>query len=292
MSPLRVALSIRVLAVAGCVAVVGAGALAVRALIPEADRVTRAIALANREAKRDQPLQLQLAVRIAGGPVVAQGELETQPNGLARLELRGAEGLRERHLLHSAGHYAARNGQRLEEPRALLPPLFLLQMDSLQSVESSLEGFGINPRLVGLVRCGSENCYVLGDPTRVAPPPEPEEEPTDESAGQATGEPPLGEAKEAAKAPPASTPLHGNAEVFGSFWVEKESFEPRRLRSPGGTRIEFGAVATFGSVRLPTWFEIWQPQHDSIRFEIQGVSASRLSPGAFSTDWVMESPLP
>ena len=80
---------------------------AAAAHIPEADRVVDAIARANRAANRNQPLRVDLLVRIAEGPVIAQGELETRPSGVARLELRGAAGLRERHLLDSKGRSAA-----------------------------------------------------------------------------------------------------------------------------------------------------------------------------------------
>ena len=53
--------------------------LAAGAFIPEADRIARAIARANIDANRDQPLRFEVILRIAGGPVVAQGELETHP---------------------------------------------------------------------------------------------------------------------------------------------------------------------------------------------------------------------
>lgn len=259
------------LVVAGCVVTLLVPAPPVHAFVPEPERIGIAFARANIKAQRDQPLQLQLVIRIAGGPVVAQGELETQPSGLARLELRGAEGLVERHLLHSAGHVAARNGKRLPDPRAMLPPFFLLQTGSLRSVQASLRDFGIDPLLVGLAPCGSENCYVLGDAARVAP-----------SLDTAV----------APEGPGSSAVSRGRPENFGSLWVEKESFEIRRMRSPAGTRVEFGAPASFGKITLPAWFEVREPERDPIRFEIQGVSTSPLSPVEFRAEWVTESPLP
>lgn len=261
MSDVRTTTPVHRLAAAVCVAGLLVPALAARAFVPNPNRVAIAIARANIKADRDQSLRFQVAVRIGDGPVVAQGELETQPSGLARLELRGAKGLRERHLLHSGGHTAGRNGERLDEPRAMLPPIFLLQADSMRSVMSSLESFGIDPMLVGLAPCGEENCYVIGDPTRVAA--------------------------------PASAQLEtGPSGAFGSFWVEKESFEARRMRSSGGTRVEFGRGADFGKIRAPAWFEVREPGRDPVRFEIQGVSASRLSPAEFSVEWVLESQAP
>ena len=203
--------------------------------------------------------------------MVAQGELETQPSGLARLELRAAGGLLERHLLHSRGHAAARNGEPLDEPRAMLPPVFLLQAGSLQAFQSLLQRFGIDPLLVGLAPCGPENCYVLGDPNRVPPVPE-ESVPLEE-------------------APPAALSERAPGS-FGSLWVEKENFQVRRMRSPGGTRVEFGPEASFGKIAVPAWFEVREAERDPVRFEIQGVSKSRLSPADFTVEWVNDSRVP
>ena len=250
--------------------------LVARAFVPESERVAKAIARANVEARRNQPLQLQLAVRVGDGPIVAQGELDTQPSGVARLELRGAEGLRERHLLHDRGYVATRNGQRLDDPRAMLPPLFFLQAGSRGSLQPSLRAFGVDPAWVGLAPCGPENCYVLGDPTRVPPPPVDTEE----------GAAPEGFVQEE---PPVPLP---RPDRFGSFWVEKESFQPRRMRSPGDTRVEFGPEAGFGKISVPAWFEVREPGRDPVRFEIQAVSKSPLSPEAFGVDWVNEAPQP
>ena len=271
MSLARAATSIRSLVIGGAVFGLLVPVLTVRAFVPEPERVGIAIARANIKAHRNQPLQLQLAIRVGGGPVVAQGELETQPSGLARLELRGAGGLRERHLLHSRGHAAARNGQPLDEPRAMLPPFFLLQTGSLRGLQSSLQGFGIDPLLVGLAPCGPENCYVLGDPNRVPPM--------------------LEEAVVSEAAPPAARSKRGLGS-FGSLWVEKENFQVRRMRSPGGTKVEFGAEADFGKIAVPAWFEVREPGRDPVRFEIQAVSKSRRSPAEFTVEWVNDSRLP
>ena len=234
--------------------------------IPEPERIARAIARANIDAKRDQPLRFDVVLRIDGGPVVAQGELETHPQGYARLELRGADGLRERHLLTRAGRQATRNGARLDEPRAFLPPLFLLQGDSVSQVRTSLAAFGIDAWLIGLAPCGDENCYVVGDPSRV-PPPFPAPEGGSESAA------------------PRIAPT-----AAGSLWLEKEGFDPRRLVSPGGSRVDLGPGVVFESIRVPAWFEIQEPGRPPARFEVQGVSQSRLSPEAYDRAWVMGTP--
>lgn len=240
--------------------------LAAGGFIPEPERIARAMARANVNAKRDQPLRFDVVLRIDGGPVVAQGELETHPQGYARLEIRGADGLRERHLLTRSGRSATRNGARLDDPRAFLPPLFLLQGDSVSQVRTSLASFGIDAWLVGLAPCGDEDCYVVGDASRVPPP-----------------FPALKRDSEEVPPPPARAPS-------GSLWLEKEGFDPRRLLSPGGSRVELGPGVVFGSIRVPAWFEIREPGRPPARFEIQGVSQSRLSPEAYDRAWMMEAP--
>ena len=251
--------------------------LAAGAFIPEADRIARAIARANIDANRDQPLRFEVILRIAGGPVVAQGELETHPMGFARLEMRGANGLTERHLLSRAGYVAARNGEALPEPRAFVPPFFLLQADSVRSVFELLSAFGIDPRLVALAPCGEENCYVLGDAARVPPPWVPGSRPSD--------------SKDAVldSSPTPITADAGTAASSGALWVEKEGFDPRSLRSRGGTRVDLGPGVVFGSIRSPAWFEVQEEGRDTARFEIQGVSASSLAPTAFDRAWVLEA---
>jgi hypothetical protein len=267
---------------------------AAAARIPEADRVVDAIARANRAANRSQPLRVDLLVRIAEGPVIAQGELETRPSGVARLELRGAAGLRERHLLDSKGRSAARNGEPVEDPRAFLLPIFLLQAGSGEALQGLLAHFGIDPGLLGLGLCGDANCYVLGDPVRTPPPfvvpwvlpPAIEEEDSD-AAGDVPPEAAAEPASPAAPLPVVEAPEALPA-AFGSFWVETQRFEPRRLRSPAGTRVVFGATVAFGSQRFPAWFEIQEPGQGPVRFEVQGVQPSRLSPADFSQAWLRE----
>ena len=83
--------------------------LSASAFVPRADRVADAIARTNKADGRAQALRLELNLRIEDGEPVAKGELVTHPTGLARLELRGAGDLVERHVLQGSEHRASRN---------------------------------------------------------------------------------------------------------------------------------------------------------------------------------------
>ncbi|MEE3325776.1 MAG: hypothetical protein VX252_00405 [Myxococcota bacterium] len=145
-----------------------AGALAA---VPQRDRVESAIAKTNASAGRGQAMQIDLFVQIGDRPAVARGELLTDPSGLARLELRGAGDLVERHLLRNGRSQAARNGEAIAQPRPFLPPVFVLQASSGDGLRKALLGLQVDPGPLGLVECGEEDCLVLGDPDQDIPPP-------------------------------------------------------------------------------------------------------------------------
>ena len=113
-------------------------ALPVAAFVPKADRIAKATANANRAAARSQALQLDITLRVADREPIGSGKLVTHPTGLARLELRDAADRTERHLLLGTEHSASRNGRTLDRPRAFLPPLFFLQVDSPATLEQAL----------------------------------------------------------------------------------------------------------------------------------------------------------
>ena len=93
------------------------------AYVPRPNRVIDAVASANKDGRRVRALRYQVNLRIGDGPAVAAGELVSHPTGLARLELRAAGGLVERHILLGDQHSASRNARLLVRPRAFLPPL-------------------------------------------------------------------------------------------------------------------------------------------------------------------------
>ena len=135
--------------------------------VPQAERVSKAVAKANVASGRAQALRLELVMRIGDADPIATGELITHPTVLARLELQRPQGLVERHLLQGTEHSASRDGRTVERPHAFLPPLFFLQADSAVSLNAALTAFGIRANLIGLAASGESDCYVIGDPERV-----------------------------------------------------------------------------------------------------------------------------
>lgn len=152
-----------------------AGGLPAAGAVPSPDRIADAVAETNVSAKRGQPLRLEVHVQIGERPSVASGILLTDPAGFARLELRGADGLVERHLMRAGQTRASRNGARLDAHRFFLPPLYVLQAKDGGALRALLEGLEVLVDSVGLAECGDDDCLVVGDagreiPRRPAPP--------------------------------------------------------------------------------------------------------------------------
>lgn len=273
------------LLLAGGLLVPGQGA---RGFVPDADRVTKALAAVNKSSGRAQALRFDLEMRIGDGDVIAIGELVTHPTGLARLELRGSGGLVERHVLQGSLHQASRNGVRLDQYRAFLPPLFLLQADTKVTLEAALDEFGVRADVIGLAACGESNCYVLGDPGRVATPPgeaaagkrQPVEEvPGFDSALGAKAEP----------SAPGAAPIPAG-EVLGSFatiWVDIVSLDVLRIESKSGVRTTLGPTITTDGVRTPSWILIEEPGQSLVRFDITGVTPVNAPAVAFGQSWLL-----
>ena len=153
--------------------------------VPTAERIETAIAQTNVSSGRVQALRLELSLQIGDRPAVATGVLVSHPTGLARLELHGAGDLVERHLLQGSELMVSRNGRLIDEYRIFLPPLFILQADSVLTLRAALESFDVRVDVVGLADCGEADCFVLGDPTREVPRPEPPVMPVPELEGMA-----------------------------------------------------------------------------------------------------------
>jgi hypothetical protein len=259
------------------------------AFVPEADRVEVAVAAANVAAGRSEALRFELTLRIDDRAGVATGELVTHPTGLARLELHGARGLVERHLLLGSEHTASRNGEILSEPRAFLPPLFVLQAGNAVMLQAALESFGVLTDVIGLAPCGDADCYVIGDPEHEAPrPPLPEirgleELPPGESP-EPLAEEPL-EKVEPPEAVPAPVPR-------ARLWIEMETYEIRGLDSSEGVQVRLGPSVAFEKLRVPAWLTIEEPGKSLLRFDV--VSASRVAApaSAFSRSWLLAPVIP
>lgn len=265
-----------------CALLAGAIAIPCRAFVPEADRVEAAIAATNTAGVRTDALRLELSASFADRPAAATAEIVTHPTGLARLELRGARGLVERHLLLGSEYSASRNGEPLAEPRAFLPPLFVLQAGNAATLRAALQSFGVLVDVIGLAPCGDADCYVIGDPDKEAPRPPPPVEGLE--AAPEPGPP-------AAPAParpesPARTGLRAR------LWVDLESYEVRRTDSAAGVQVRFGPVTSFEKLRFPAWIEIEEPGRAKLRYDVRGASRVAAPASAFSRAWLLAPVVP
>jgi len=223
--------------------------LPARAYIPSPERIAAAVAAANRSAGRTGVLEVKVALYLGGAEQpVATCELLSDPGGLSRLELRGPEGIAERHLLRGGKLLASRDRLALDAPRPFLPPFFLLQAKSGGVLTTSLRTLGVSVHEVALGYQGERDCYVLG-----------------------------GRAPASAVAVPYPQP---------ALWVDQESLDPVRFDRGDGVRFLLGSFAEFGSVRLPSWIEIGDSSGFQARLKI--LSAQEVSTGAesFRRGWL------
>lgn len=293
------------------------------AFIPKANRIAGAVAQVNRASGRTQALRIQLSMRFGDGEPVAAGELVTHPTGLARLELRAANELVERHLLQGSDHIASRRGELLAAPRPFLPPLFLLQADEAVTLRAALSSYGIDADLVGLALCEEEECFVLGDPARVPPPTEEElaaiELPrTAVDASELWGEPLLTDAaddgpsvveaqlevevegQDAAEATAEIVGAEAEAMVSpanlpsaqANVWIDMTTFEVRRIESAAGVGVELGPLQSFGPLRFPGWVVIHEPDQPPVTLEFLEVVPVNAPATAFSRSWLMAPVIP
>jgi len=219
------------------------------AIIPDARRISGAVAEANRDAGRSAPVLLEVTLRIGDGPVVATGVLATHPTGLARLELSSPQGFVERHLLQGNARSASRDGQVIASPRHFLPPVFLLQATSGAALRAALTSFGIAADEVVLGRIEDYDCYVLG-----------------------------GRLPRQAEQEGRSIP---------SLWVDAETFEVVRVDGPDGARYRFGPPRDFDGIRVPSWIRIEGKDEPASRLDVVGVAPANAPAAAFDRDWLL-----
>jgi hypothetical protein len=225
------------------------------AALPGADRVEAALANANRAARRATALELgvELVRDGSGSEVVGAGTLQLHPSGLARLELRGAGGLVERHLLLGSAHHASRNGAPLASPQPFLAPLQLLQASSGAAVGSALRQLGAAQGEIALGRTPDSDCYVLGgrEPGPDRPPPR-----------------------------------------RAALWVDVASFEPARIDRADGVRFELGPPGAFGEIRFPAWIRVEAPGEPPVRLVVRSAARSGVDASGFRREWLSAAPPP
>ncbi|MBW2394503.1 MAG: hypothetical protein JRG95_09550 [Deltaproteobacteria bacterium] len=136
-------------------------ATAALAYIPPAKQVAGAVAKANRAAKRNQALTMEVSLQRGGTEeAFASGTLITDPSGKARLELQ-KDGRIERHLRAGARLEATRaGGARSGELR--LPPLHLLQIVQSAKLQTALAALGAPGGAIELGYDDDLDAYVLG----------------------------------------------------------------------------------------------------------------------------------
>jgi hypothetical protein len=226
------------------------------AFVPKIEKITQQVAAANRRAERDHELVLSVVLRDRDDRKLAQGELLSDPRGLARLELSDG-GTLERHVLRGGNHMAARGGELLSGPSPYLPPLFLLQAGSGSRVLSGLLSLGGSGEETVLGRHEGEVCYVLGG-RDLAPP-----------------------ANESAAA-------FGSAGPKAAVWVTRDDWRIVRIDGADGTRWVLGPLRELGETTLPEWVRIERPGVPTVRLEILGARRGRFDPATtFGSDWLL-----
>jgi hypothetical protein len=265
-------------------------AASVQAVVPSADRVEAAVAEANLASGREQAIKLEMTLQIGERPGVATAELISHPTGLARLELRGAGNLVERHLLQGNEHSAARNGRALDEARTFLPPFFVLQSDTATTLRAALESFDVAVEIVGLAECGESDCLVVGDARREVPRPEPapvaglevyEEVEEAEEMGLSLEQDADSESEDDDKDD------EDESEPVAKLWVDASTFDVRGMDFENGVRVRLGPAATFEKLRVPAWILIEEDGKAPARFDVLRASQVNAPASAFSREWLM-----
>lgn len=220
-----------------------------RAAIPDAGRIVDAVAKANQDAGRAEPLWIDVKLRIGDGAPVASGVLATHPTGLARLELRSTSGFVERHLLQGEEYTASRDGHLLDGGhRPFLPPVFLLQASSGAALRAALGSYRVEAGQAALGRVDEYDCYVLGG-----------------------------------RLPRAAD---GSEPLRASVWVDLLTYEVVRIDRPDGVRFRFGPTQAFGAIRAPRWIRIEAPGQPPAQLDLERVVPASAPAAAFGTDWL------
>lgn len=221
-----------------------------QAVIPPSWKVAQAVARANRNAGRTNPILLEVTLTIGEGqPVAAKGTLATHPTGLARLELASDRGFVERHLLQGTSYTASRNGAMIAAPRRFLPPVFLLQARSGEALTAAMESFAIATTESALGRVEDFDCFVFGGRL------------------------------------PRTAEIAGRR--LSSMWVDLDSFDVVRVDGSDGVSYRFGPSQAFGKIRVPRWIAIEAPGQKPARLDILAATKANAPAAAFGSEWLL-----
>lgn len=225
-----------------------AAALPASAFVPSPERLTDAAARTNADDARTAPLRIGVALftQMPGEGAlepIALGELVADPRGLERLDLVGRNGVRERHVLDAGRLLAWRDGQPLDDPRALLPPLALLQQRSGGALRESLRRLGVDLWTAELGQSHAHDCFVVGGRDRAA-------------EAQGLGRP--------------------------SLWLDAYSFEIVRVDRADGVRFRFGPLRELDGHKLPAWVALEEVGKSTLYLELREAAPARPVPGDFA----------
>ncbi|NNL66042.1 MAG: hypothetical protein HKP30_07370 [Myxococcales bacterium] len=226
------------------------------AWVPSPGILAGQVARSNRSADRSHSLVLTVALRGEGDRKLGDGELATDPRGLARLELRSG-GRVERHLLRGGEHLASSGSSLLSQPPPVLPPLFFLQVGSGQRLLSGLVSLGGSVEEIVLGRHEDAVCYVLGG-------------------------------RDLAPAANASASEFGSPGRKAAVWIERDSFRIVRIDRLDGTRYTFGPERDVAGTKLPGAIRIERPGVPPVRLEILDARRGRFDLATtFGMDWLL-----
>jgi hypothetical protein len=229
-------------------ALVLAAAQPAAAVVPSPERLVDAAARSNTDAARTAPLRIEV-VLLSQPPdqgesePIASGEIVTDPGDQARLDLVGRNGVHERHVLTAGRVTAWRDGQPLDDPRALLPPLPLLQQKSGPALREALRRLGVDLGAAELGQTHGNDCFVVGGRDR---------------AGEAQG---------------LSRP---------SLWLDGYSFEIVRVDRGDGARFRFGPPRSLGGYQLPAWIALEEVGKSTLYLSLREAAPARPAAADFA----------
>jgi hypothetical protein len=145
--------------------------------------------------------------------------------------------------------------------------------------------------MVGLAPCGDNDCYVVGDPTRMVrgvvslPSPTPKAEQTLQAQGDGLDADSAME--EGEEIPESDYAGSGANPYYASLWVDTVDHSVRRMESRNGVVVILGPYVSYERVSVPKWWSIEEPGKRPVRFDVEGVIEVNAPAAAFSKTWLM-----
>jgi hypothetical protein len=218
------------------------------AFVPRPERLTEAAARTNADQARTGPLRIAVALLTqppgeGDAEPIATGELMADPRGAVRIDLVGRNGVQERQVLEGGRLDAWRDGQPLDSPRVLVPPVGALQQRSGPALREVLRRLGVDLDAAALGRSHGHDCFVVGGRDRLA---------------EAQG---LGRA---------------------SVWLDAYTFEIVRIDRGDGVRFRFGPPRDLDGHKLPAWVSLEEVGKSTLYLELREAAPAQPGAGDFA----------